>query len=575
MSEAAINARAKAREKVERLTRTPKGDVDASGWREPLGEQGLQSGVQTGPRPVSRRQFKRGGKVAGEKAKMHAGRKPRASGGGGWKAGVAGYTESTGSKKEWHPPWYRNRSTKSKELDPNNWTKPSPNKAPEMTAARKERASGGGNDSAGAYRDPMSSFDEAIKSGRLSADEKHPKYAGNYMYMGHDKAGKAQFKHSNTREYLKASGGRAGRASGGMTATDYVNRNVKDANDSREGPKHLGGMKKGGRAGKDKGGPVYDSKGNEIKKSTNWDLVKTGAKELAGAMFESGAGAKAAQASKDSVDKAQSVADSQSGGMKKGGKVDHDKSCKCAKCGGGAVGKARGGRSEFKANRQMAASRPNKYDEPEEGNLEKMQRLQGTAFERMHPRMAEAGFKPGRDGKATGGPVSYGGSRPQGGRIARAKGGRAKKGMNVNIIIAPSGPHPGGLAGGAPPGPPGGPVGMHQGMPPPPPMMPPTGSAPPVGGPPPQMRASGGRAQYENKTGGAGGLARLAKTRAYGETPIHGASPKPVGAPSPRPKRDHAIGAASPKLRASGGRTYEGGAGGGKGRLEKAAAYGP
>src|ERR1700676_8181 len=80
MSEMAIAARAKAREKVERLTRTPKGDVDASGWREPLGEQDRAPGLQTGPRPISRRQFRRGGKIHGGKF-AHAGRKPRASGG--------------------------------------------------------------------------------------------------------------------------------------------------------------------------------------------------------------------------------------------------------------------------------------------------------------------------------------------------------------------------------------------------------------------------------------------------------------------------------------------------------------
>jgi hypothetical protein len=51
------------------------------------------------------------------------------------------------------------------------------------------------------------------------------------------------------------------RKSGGE-ATAYanakVNRNVKDANELREGKKHIGGMKKGGRAGKDEGGGLYE-----------------------------------------------------------------------------------------------------------------------------------------------------------------------------------------------------------------------------------------------------------------------------------------------------------------------------
>jgi hypothetical protein len=181
MSELSIAARAKAKEKVERLTRTPKGDVDASGWREPLGEKTC---VQTGPRPVSRRQFRRGGKVGGFAAKMHAGRKPRAS--------------------------------------------------------------------------------------------------------------------------------------GGMTANEYINRNVKDANESREGEKQTGGMKKGGRAHKATGGNM-----------TGLALPQA---------FTPVARA-------------------------------HGGACKCPKCGGGSVGKAmggaldadgdrdgkaRGGRSEYDANRQMS-----------------------------------------------------------------------------------------------------------------------------------------------------------------------------------------------------------------------------
>ena len=73
MSALAEQGRARNREKVERLTRSSTGRVDASGWKEPLGEHG---DVQTGMRPISRRQFRRGGKVEGE-SKHHMGRKPR------------------------------------------------------------------------------------------------------------------------------------------------------------------------------------------------------------------------------------------------------------------------------------------------------------------------------------------------------------------------------------------------------------------------------------------------------------------------------------------------------------------
>lgn len=268
MSALAVQARAKAKEKVERLTRSNTGKIDASGWKEPLGEM---AGVQTGPRPISRRQFRRGGKVHGEYAAMHAGRKPRAS--------------------------------------------------------------------------------------------------------------------------------------GGMTADGYINRNVKEANESREGEKHVGGMKKGGRAHKATGGNMT-------------------------AMALPQAFTPVARA--------------------EGGRT-HGAQCHCAKCGGGAVA------------------------------------------------------------KAAGGPV-YGGTRPEGGRIARASGGRSKKAMNVNIIIAPSGgaAKPAMPIGPMPP-PPGGPPGMHQGLPPPPP----PGGAPPPMSPSPMMRKHGGRA-YPIEHGAGGGKGRLEKARAYG-----------------------------------------------------------
>jgi hypothetical protein len=52
--------------------------------------------------------------------------------------------------------------------------------------------------------------------------------------------------------------GRKPRQSGGkaITADSLINRNVKDANEEREGIKHIGGMKKGGRAKKADGGPM-------------------------------------------------------------------------------------------------------------------------------------------------------------------------------------------------------------------------------------------------------------------------------------------------------------------------------
>ena len=85
MSEASKAARKAMHEKIARITRAdPKQVVDASGYTPP---DALDADVKTGMRPITQRQFKRGGKaknvgeVHGEHAKHHGGRKPRKAGG--------------------------------------------------------------------------------------------------------------------------------------------------------------------------------------------------------------------------------------------------------------------------------------------------------------------------------------------------------------------------------------------------------------------------------------------------------------------------------------------------------------
>ena len=79
MSAMSEQARSRAKSKAERLTRAdPHVKVDSSDWTPP---EAMNGDVQTGPRPISRRQFRAGGKVSGERVHMHAGRKPRKSGG--------------------------------------------------------------------------------------------------------------------------------------------------------------------------------------------------------------------------------------------------------------------------------------------------------------------------------------------------------------------------------------------------------------------------------------------------------------------------------------------------------------
>lgn len=79
MSEAAKAARAANKAKANRLAAgDPKAKVDASSWTPP---EMMNTEKKTGLRPVSRRAYKRGGKVHGEVAAQNAGRKPRKSGG--------------------------------------------------------------------------------------------------------------------------------------------------------------------------------------------------------------------------------------------------------------------------------------------------------------------------------------------------------------------------------------------------------------------------------------------------------------------------------------------------------------
>lgn len=88
MSEMAQAARAASREKARRLVggmhggagpgTDPAKKIDASGWSEPTD---MNTTAPTGMRPVSRRQFRQGGKVEGERVHARADRKGRKSGG--------------------------------------------------------------------------------------------------------------------------------------------------------------------------------------------------------------------------------------------------------------------------------------------------------------------------------------------------------------------------------------------------------------------------------------------------------------------------------------------------------------
>lgn len=53
-----------------------------------------------------------------------------------------------------------------------------------------------------AIRDSAAAFRAAIERGALSEDPAHERFAGLFMYMFHDTAGAAWFKHRETRRYV-------------------------------------------------------------------------------------------------------------------------------------------------------------------------------------------------------------------------------------------------------------------------------------------------------------------------------------------------------------------------------------
>ncbi|CAB4155897.1 hypothetical protein UFOVP1301_46 [uncultured Caudovirales phage] len=83
MSEASKAARSAMKKKIANMVAgDPRQKVDASSWTPP---EMMNTSAKTGLRPISRRAFKKGGKVVacmGEDAKQNAGKKPRKAGGG-------------------------------------------------------------------------------------------------------------------------------------------------------------------------------------------------------------------------------------------------------------------------------------------------------------------------------------------------------------------------------------------------------------------------------------------------------------------------------------------------------------
>lgn len=214
--------------------------------------------------------------------------------------------------------------------------------------------------------------------------------------------------------------------------------------------------------------------------------------------------------------------------MNRGGKLDtkerrHLPSKDFALPGKGEGPKGKGSGSypiENKGHARAALARSKANASPEQ---------QKTIREKVHRKYPDMDIEKRRGGSIRTGNKSYdgnytGGTRPTGGRIARADGGRTKGKGKTNIIIN-IGEKPGGL----PPMPPPSQV-TRPPVPLPPPGPPPMPAGGPPGGPggppiPPASMAPSGGAPLPRKRGGmvrmkagaGSGLGRLEKAKAYGE----------------------------------------------------------
>ena len=360
-----------------------------------------------------------------------------------------------------------------------------------------------------------------------------------------------------------------GRSEAVAIANAKVNRNVKDANEERDGIKHVGGMKKGGRAKKFLGGPMMQPGGMMAGAAPAGGVGASGVagdptvdprENMVGkSRFNFGPGTnanpnlkrggKAVKFEGSAKDEKQDKKLAKKHGMsmkswehsKLDKKHDEQQSMKGLKK-GGRTGKSVGGMSAA-AGKDDGDSYNPRYLGSAQSDAPFKDTSAGASMRddaeavgrRLKGRPSGAPGDKAPMARKAGGKVFSGEGYPHkvpgvvpGGRTAHASGGKTGKGKtNVNIIIAAGqpaqgqgmGPPPGGM----PPRPPGGqpvavpPPNFAAGAPAPAvmpvamPMAPPQ----PAGGPPPMGRKSGGRTfkSYKDMKAGSGsGEGRLEKT---------------------------------------------------------------
>lgn len=537
MSEfSAKTIRAARKAKASRMgSADPHTKVDSSDWTP---AEPLNADVKTGARPLSRRAFKSGGKVTGQKTKANMGRKPRCGGGKAGESWVNRNVKEANEDREGkkHVGGFKKGGRAGKQVGGSKSVLPQDPKAmAEMEASQKGQSA------------EQQANREAMRKSIQDAENRPP----------------------NPPERKR--GGRTKKMDGGgMMPGAGI--------DPRMGMVSPNRMKFTGPQGSPykKGGKVHSDEAMDkalIKKMVK-PSARTG-KAGGGMRSESTVAAKAQRGVMDASDDFNSFEAKHGNAFRAGDPRATEYADKAAKYGAAqqAYGRALDERGPLKKGGRAKHATGGMIEDSKKALMTKSDPHNQTKIKPAQP-------APKEEAEA----------KKHGGRAHRATGGRTKgKGKtNINIIISTGKGQPQDGAPGLPPGLPGGPlslqkppVGMPPGMPPMPPGMP-AGGPPGMGQPPmpPMARKSGGRvtkvaSSYKDmEAGAASGEGRLQKTD--------------IAKRIPKKKEDGVIetdkrGYPNKVIGATGGRTahkaggkvyrsykdMDAGAGSGMGRLEK------